>query len=1051
MADTAEHIWGKDKYMKQAEPDSREKKKAAISTNQIAALVFLIVFIAFLFVGIILYRQERENIIDNFQRTSMMIRDSIIDQIHYDSFSSIVTEEDMEQEMYQNLQSKLNSIRVATSCRYLYTAQALPDGTYIYVVDGLPEETEDFAVPGTPIEPELFEYMERSLAGESMLSDSFMNTDWGKVCTAYFPIYDDPDEVYGVLCMEFDMEEEASFLAQFRTTFLIISLLASFVITLIISIYYRSLRMAKEAAQKAKEEVLIRLETILNGVTGGLIICKDDAECSYEHISDAAAGIQGYTPAELSVAAGNRAIQNIYPEDRDRAARELNEQYSHGDKYSLKYRVVHKDGSIKWLVENGKKVVSENGEVLLYCFCQDVTKAEEQNKLLRQERKQYRDALIHNCEFFYSFDVTEGLLKEDFRNSTGGSITENLGLSIPVSYDRLHEKWIEVRSPRFLSDSSRRFLTQKGILEQYQKGERTFEYEYYLAERDIYVRVVGYMTQSEDDGHVLAVIIGNNITGMRREEERAKRALEDAYERANRANAAKSDFLASMSHDIRTPMNAIIGMTAIAGMHLDDRDRVADCLGKITVASKHLLGIINEVLDMSKIESGRLDLSDEEFSLPELVDNLLIMSRQQIEEKRHTLTVDIRSIQHERVIGDSQRIQQTFMNLMSNAIKYTPEGGQIRFEIIERPSSQPRLGCYDFIFEDNGIGMSEEFQKHLFEPFSRDENAQQNQIQGTGLGLAISQNIVKMMNGNISVESELGKGSRFTMTLCLKLQETEEELSYEELVNLPVLVVDDDQISCETTCEILDELGMQSDWVLTGREAVERVVKRYHLPEAYFAVIIDWKMPEMDGIATTREIRRQVGREVPIIIISAYDWSDIELEARAAGANAFIRKPMFKSRMAHLFRELLGAAAERDSALTEVEETHYTGKRVLLVEDNELNAEIAQEILEMQGITVERAKDGKEALDMMAEIPDKYFNLIFMDIRMPVLNGYEAARAIRALPREYTRQVPIVAMTANAFEEDIREAYNSGMNGHIAKPLDMNCLSKMLDKWLNMD
>lgn len=560
------------------------------------------------------------------------------------------------------------------------------------------------------------------------------------------------------------------------------------------------------------------------------------------------------------------------------------------------------------------------------------------------------------------------------------------------------------------------------------------------------------VSDRDEHGDVDSVVFAVNvIDGQKKIELAQQEALKAAYESANIANSAKTDFLANMSHDIRTPMNAIIGLTAIAGTHMDDKERLADCLSKITISSKHLLGIINEVLDMSKIESGKMELQEDEFNLPELIDNLLIMSKPEIATRNHEFSVSIRNIEHENVIGDSQRIQQVFMNIMSNAIKYTQNGGNIRLTISEKPTNKQKVGCYEFIFEDNGIGMSEEFQKHMFEPFERARNDERiDKIQGTGLGMPITKNIVQMMNGDIEVESRLNEGTKIKITFFLRLKNNEEIVDCEKFIDLPVLVVDDDKVSCVYTCDILEEIGMNGEWVLTGKEAVERVVEHNRNDNDFFAVIIDWRMPEMDGIQTTREIRKSVGKQVPIIIISAYDWSDIELEARAAGANAFISKPLFKSRMVHLFNELVGEAGQEHSGseLDAFASEDFSCKRALLVEDNELNAEIAGEILDMAGLTVEFAKDGKQAVDIMASVEDGYFDIIFMDIQMPVMNGYEAARAIRSLSRNYTKSVPIIAMTANAFAEDVAMAKNAGMNEHIAKPLDFGQLLKALKKWL---
>ena len=452
---------------------------------------------------------------------------------------------------------------------------------------------------------------------------------------------------------------------------------------------------------------------------------------------------------------------------------------------------------------------------------------------------------------------------------------------------------------------------------------------------------------------------------------------------------------------------------------------------------------------MSKIESGKVDLVEEEFNLSELVDNLLTITNPQIEKHHHSLSVNISGVTHEAVIGDSLHIQKVFTNLMGNAVKYTPDGGKIKLTITEKPCNQAKVGCFEFVFEDNGIGMSKEFQEKIFDPFTRASDERVHRIQGTGLGMPISRNIVRMMGGDIKVESEPGKGSRFTVFVYLKLQDLEQK-PCDQFIDLDVLVADDDEMSLESCCGILNDLGMRAQGVSSGEEAVERVVQQHARNQDFFACIIDWKMPEMDGIATTRAIRKAVGRDVPIIIISAYDWSDIEQEARAAGANAFISKPLFRSRLAKTFSSLLGQEEQKEpiSPVALLEDLNLTGRKVLLVEDNELNAEIATEVLQMTGLTVELARDGMEAVDMMAEVRDGYFDLIFMDIQMPKMNGYDATRAIRAMDRHYCKQVPIIAMTANAFAEDVQAAKTVGMNEHIAKPLDMTVLTNTLKKWL---
>ncbi len=535
-----------------------------------------------------------------------------------------------------------------------------------------------------------------------------------------------------------------------------------------------------------------------------------------------------------------------------------------------------------------------------------------------------------------------------------------------------------------------------------------------------------------------------------REEQTQRQLLQDALEAANRASAAKSDFMSKMSHDIRTPMNAIIGMTAIAAAHAENPDRVRDALSKISSSSRHLLGLINEVLDMSKVESGTISLAAEEFSLSDLLNSMILMIQPQIQAHKHHLQVHIHDIQHENVIGDSLRIQQVFLNLMSNAVKYTPDGGEISFTVREQAVVTNSTGCYEFIVEDNGIGMSEEYLEHIFEPFSRAEDLRTSKIQGTGLGMAITQNIVHMMNGNITVESQLGKGSKFTVTIYLRLQDTQ-DIDTSELADLSVLVVDDDDCACESLCTMLDEIGMCSEGCTSGQDAVAAVQRALNTALPFYAAILDWKMPGMDGLDTARAIKRLVGDTLPIIILSAYDWSDIELEARAAGIDAFLSKPVFKSGLIRTFKSLRNEASEDPSQTSPLEpilQNDFSGRRVLLVEDNELNREIAREVLEMAGLTVEEAENGQIAVDMFSASKAGYYSLILMDIQMPIMNGYDAAAAIRALKHPDALQVPILAMTANAFVEDIQASKAAGMNEHLAKPIDFETFGSVLKKYL---
>lgn len=555
------------------------------------------------------------------------------------------------------------------------------------------------------------------------------------------------------------------------------------------------------------------------------------------------------------------------------------------------------------------------------------------------------------------------------------------------------------------------------------------------------------------NGESIYIFVYIDITDITEQRELQKKLeeqsqlLKDALDFAEKANQAKSDFLARMSHDIRTPMNAIVGMTAIAGAHVDDHERVHDCLKKITSASNLLLSLINEILDMSKIESGRLKLSEDEFNIGELLQDLIVMMQSEIKNKQHKLDIHVSGLHHENVVGDIQRIKQVLMNIISNAIKYTPDNGQILISIEEK-APHDGIANYEFVFEDNGRGMKPDFLDKIFQPFERADDHGISSIQGTGLGMAISHSIIRMMGGDIQVESEYGKGTRFTIHMPLKYHEK----AFDEKIERPelsVLVVDDDKTACLSTCNCLSEIGLKSDWVCSGSEAVAATRKRHKEKEDYFAVIMDLKMPGMSGIETTRQIRSAVGPDVPIIILSAYDIDEYETDARKAGANGFVAKPLFKSKLLQILRRFL----EKDEVRQVTEpvkfsEADHSGKHLLLVEDNDLNREIAEEIIGSTGVLVETAVNGQDAVDKVMQSAEGYYQMILMDIQMPVMDGYEATRQIRQLPRTDVVNIPIIAMTANAFSEDVANALNAGMNHHLAKPIDIKALMGVLSTYL---
>ena len=525
--------------------------------------------------------------------------------------------------------------------------------------------------------------------------------------------------------------------------------------------------------------------------------------------------------------------------------------------------------------------------------------------------------------------------------------------------------------------------------------------------------------------------------------EEQNRKLEIALQHEGAANRAKREFLFNMSHDIRTPMNAIIGFTSLAATHIDNREQVLDYLKKISTSSQHLLSLINDVLDMSRIESGKVKIEEKAVHLPDLVHDVRSIIQPNVAAKRLSLFIDTMDIEDEDIITDPLRLNQILLNILSNAIKFTPTGGMISIRIAQKNGAPKGCVCYEFRIKDNGIGMSEEFQKHIFEEFSREESSTVSGIQGTGLGMSITKNIVDLMGGTIALTSEPGKGTEFIVTLCFtRSGQKAEPKQLPQLEGLRALVADDDTNTCLNVSTMLSKIGMRPEWTISGKEAVIRTKYAVEQGDEFSVYIIDWLIPDMNGIEIVRQIRKVIGNRCPIIILTAYDWADIEDEARAAGVTAFCEKPLFLSELRRVLAEPFHAEPASEPAHPTAAD--LKGKKLLLVEDNELNREIALEILKEAGFVVDTAEDGAVAVQKIKQAAPGQYDLILMDIQMPNLDGYEATRQIRALPDAEKANIPIFAMTANAFEEDRQNALAAGMNGHIAKPLDVPHLLRVL-------
>ena len=533
---------------------------------------------------------------------------------------------------------------------------------------------------------------------------------------------------------------------------------------------------------------------------------------------------------------------------------------------------------------------------------------------------------------------------------------------------------------------------------------------------------------------------------MNKQLEQAKYEAEQAYLVSQRASHAKTAFLNNMSHDIRTPMNAIIGFTSLAAAHIDDKDSVKNYLSKIMVSSEHLLSLINDVLDMSRIESGKVKIEEKECSLPTILHDLRNILQSDIKAKRLNFYIDTVDVEHENIICDKLRLNQILINLMSNAIKFTKAGGTVALRVVEKPNAPEGYADYQFIVRDTGIGISEDFIEKIFDPFTRESNSTVSGIQGTGLGMAITKNIVDMMNGTIEVKSKPGEGSEFTVSVRFGVSGSEQKVTViKNLEGFRALIADDNMDSCTSVEKMLRVIGLMPEWTTSGKEAVYRAKYAYEQNEPFQVYIIDWLMPDMNGIEVVRRIRQEVGDTATIIILTAYDWTDIESEAREAGVTAFCAKPLFLSELYNILQRASDNSS--DNIEQEIAPEEFAGKKVLLVDDIELNREIAVAILEEAGVTVETAINGKEAVDAVKNSAGD-ISLVLMDVMMPVMDGYQATREIRALSDPVLADIPIVAMTANAFEEDRAAALDAGMNDHLAKPFQIDQLYRVMKKYI---
>lgn len=691
-----------------------------------------------------------------------------------------------------------------------------------------------------------------------------------------------------------------------------------------------------------------------------------------------------------------------------------------------------------------------NNDLLAITYVLDHTKIEElhtrdaeQKRLLEDDIRKI-EGLASQYSTLYFLDLNA---KEYSKYNIGEKVfdesTEPDSKDVNQYFNRFKELVLAYAHPNFRDELLK--FADEAYLKEILRDKKRYAYRFLNTGKNgeyqwLELVLIKFDRVDEETSNIAFAFL--NVDEEERANEAQRKALVDALAAAEHANRAKTAFLNNMSHDIRTPMNAIIGFTALAAAHLDNEETTRDYLNKISTSSNHLLSLINDVLDMSRIESGRVKIEEKEVHLPDVLHDLRTIIQSNISSKQQDLFIDTQDIMNEDIITDKLRLNQVLLNIVSNAIKFTPVGGTISIRVTEKPCKLNGYATYEFRVKDNGIGMSGEFQKHIFESFTREQTSTVSGIQGTGLGMSITKNIVDMMGGTIRVKSEEGKGTEFIVRLDCKLSDN--VVKYEpvpELQGARALVVDDDTDTCMSVSKMLRTIGMRADWTVSGKESIVRAKEAFDEGDEFKAYIIDWLMPDMNGIETVRRIRKVIGDSTPIIILTAYDWSDIEIEAREAGVTAFVSKPLFMSELREVLTRPIRTKAVKKEVVKNVD---FTGKKILLVEDNELNQEIATEILQGAGFAVDVAEDGITAVEKMVSADSDNYDLILMDIQMPRMNGFIATREIRTLSDNRKANIPIIAMTANAFDEDKKKAFESGMNGFIAKPINIKTLMNTL-------
>lgn len=815
---------------------------------------------------------------------------------------------------------------------------------------------------------------------------------------------------------------------------------------------YQNLKNALLQKDKEFEQQAQFLAQLYNTVPCGIIQFALDAEYSIVNANRMVWKLYGYNSKESFERDIQNLLQILQEKDRQWVVKVLESLKLNGRTRSYTRESIRKNGEKFWINVVMGRIVNTDGAEVLQAVFTDIT--EMKTMQLAAEREQalenrlLRTAISTAYPLILSVNMTKDIYncfvedRECFIEQRQGKYTDLVKNSAPLVYPSYQEDFVA----NFNRDE---------VMRRFQSGEHEVYMELQQIGADgeyhwIAVHLILVENPFSDDLMVIDLI--KLLDNQRAEAARQEQLLRDALASAKAANRAKSDFLSRMSHDIRTPMNAIIGMSAIGQLKLEEKESVRDCFCKIDVSSRYLLSLLNDILDMSQIETGKMEIAQESFEFPELIGEINQIIYPQTLEQGLNYEIYTYEPLGKNYIGDSLRMKQILMNLLSNAIKFTSSGGMVHMKIREVKRNNG-FAYVEFCIRDTGIGMSKEFRRRIFQPFEQESKEGARNNVGSGLGLSIVYNLVHLMGGTIEVESEKGSGTEFTVVipfglLTRNLEQEWEDKKKELLRGLHVLIVDDDRTVGIQAANLLNDIGAQTKWVGSGMEAVEAVKQSMQDQQLYDIAMIDWRMPDMNGIETTREIRKITGRDTMIIMISAYDLSGIESEAREAGVDYFIAKPLFRTTIYDVFSQLKNKAP---AAVPENSGHMFTGQRVLIAEDNEMNREIARVLLEMHGIRIEEAVDGQKAVKMVEDHPAGYYMAVLMDIRMPVMDGIQATRMIRAMNRKDAGQIPIIAMTANAFEEDKIEAMEAGMSGYLSKPLEIKLVLDELSKYYSAD